>query len=244
MVNHDAPIPLYIQIKEYIQRNIENGQYRLNEKIPSERQLAEQFNVNRLTVSKAIKELTREGLLYSRLSKGTYVAPPRFDQALQSLTSFTEDMTGRGKKPASRVIYAAVEPADDEIARLLGIPTGAEVVALHRIRMADHQVIALEKSYINHALCPRILEKHDFSRESLYRTLREEYRLQLEYAHQTMQAQLIDDEEAALMGAKPLTPILYITRVTFDRNDQPVEFVCSSYRGDCYTFNALLRRLD
>ncbi|MBN1964561.1 MAG: GntR family transcriptional regulator, partial [Anaerolineae bacterium] len=54
MVNSDGPVPLYIQIKEYIRLNIRNGIYGTDARIPSERQLATQFGVNRLTVSKAI----------------------------------------------------------------------------------------------------------------------------------------------------------------------------------------------
>jgi GntR family transcriptional regulator len=104
MAKHDSPVPLYVQIKDYLRLNIQNGVFAVNERIPSERKLAEQFDVNRLTVSKALSELAQEGLIYSRVGKGTYVSPARIDQALQSLASFTEDMSSRGKKASSRVL--------------------------------------------------------------------------------------------------------------------------------------------
>jgi GntR family transcriptional regulator len=244
MTRHDSPIPLYVQIKDYIRLNIQNGIYRVNEKIPSERQFAEQFGVNRLTVSKALKELAQEGLLYSQVGKGTYVAPAKIDQALQTLTSFTQDMIGRGKHASSRVLYASIDPASGEIAKALSILRGAEVVVLYRVRLADGQVIALEKSHIIYALCPNILDHHDFSRESLYQVLRTEYDLQMTYAHQTIEAQIASEDELALLDAEPCTPILSITRVTHDVNDQPIEYVRSSYRGDRYKFYTVLRTLE
>jgi GntR family transcriptional regulator len=165
MAKHDSPVPLYIQIKDYIRLNIQNGVFPVHTRVPSERQLADQFGVNRLTVSKALKELAQEGLVYSRVGKGTYVSPAKIDQALQSLTSFTEDMSSRGKRAASRVLHAQVEPAHEAVAKALSILPGAEIVALHRVRMADGLPVALEQSHIIYALCPGILEKHDFSRE-------------------------------------------------------------------------------
>lgn len=244
MTQHDSPTPLYVQIKDYIRLNIQNGVYCVNDKIPSERQFAKQFGVNRLTVSKALKELAQEGVLYSQVGKGTYVAPAKIDQMLQTLTSFTQDMIGRGRNVSSRVLYASIDPASEEIAKALSILRGAEVVVLQRVRLADGQIIALEKSHIINALCPNILDHHDFSQESLYHVLRTEYNLQMTYAKQTIEAQIVGDEELELLEAGPYTPILSITRVTYDVNDQPIEYVRSSYRGDRYKFYTVLRTLE
>ncbi len=244
MTKHDSPVPLYIQIKDYIRLNIQNGIFATNERIPSERQLADQFSVNRLTVSKALNELAQEGLIYSRVGKGTYVSPAKIDQALQSLTSFTEDMSKRGKRAASRVLHSAIEPASGEVAKELSILPGAEVVVLHRLRLADDQLIALERSHIIYALCPNILERHDFSRESLYQVLHDEYNLHMTFAQQTIEALVASEAEQDILEADPCTPILSITRVTFDDSEHPIEYVRSSYRGDRYKFRTVLRTVE
>lgn len=244
MPKHDSPVPLYVQIKDYLRLNIQNGVFAVNERIPSERQLAEHFSVNRLTVSKALSELTQEGLVYSRVGKGTYVSAPKIDQGLQSLTSFTEDMSSRGKKASSRVLYAQVDRANKEIARALSVLPGTEVVVLHRVRMADGLPVGLERSHIIYALCPGILEKCDFRQASLYQVLRQEYNLRLTYAHQTIEAVIAGEAEQDVLEAEPGTPVLSVTRVTFTENDQPIEYVRSSYRGDRYKFYTVLRQLD
>ncbi len=244
MTRHDSPVPLYVQIKDYIRLNIQNGIFAVNERIPSERQLAEQFGVNRLTVGKALNELAQEGLIYSRVGKGTYVCPTKIDQMLQSLTSFTEDMSSRGKKASSRVLYSSVDPADQEVAKALSILPGAEVVVLYRVRLADTLPVALERSHIIYALCPDILNNHDFSRESLYQVLREAYGLRLTHAHQTIEAVIAGEAEQHALEAGPCTPILSITRVTFNESEQPIEYVRSAYRGDRYKFYTVLTQLD
>lgn len=241
MIKHNAPVPLYIQIKEHIRADIENGVYCVDEKIPSERQLAAQLGVNRLTVSKAIHELADEGLVYSRVGKGTFVAAAKSRQTLHSLTSFTEDMRLRHKTASSRVLSADVEPADDDVAKALSILPGTDVMVLQRVRMADDQAIALEKSYVIYSLCPRIIEQHDFSQESLYRILSEYYYVQIGYAHQTIEARLANSDVMELLDADASTPVLFITRITYTTDDQPFEYVRSSYRGDRYKFYTILR---
>lgn len=242
MAKRDSPVPLYEQIKEYLRRNIQSGVYEVHERIPSERQLAEQFDVNRLTVSKAIGELVRDGLVYTQVGKGTYVAPAKIDQTLQSLTSFTQEMTGRGKLASSRVLYQGVEAASDDVAKALSILPGTEIIALHRLRLADGQVIALERSHIIYALCPDLLQGRDFGQLSLYRVLEEDYQIHLTYAHQTIEAGIAAGDEGDALEAGPCMPVLRIARVTFDDADRPVEYVQSSYRGDRYTFYTVLRQ--
>ena len=244
MPKHDSPVPLYVQIKDYIRLNIQNGVYTVNERIPSERQLAEQFDVNRLTVSKALNELAQEGLVYSQVGKGTYVAPAKIDQALHTLTSFSQDMSSRGKCASSRVLHAAVDHATEEVARALSILPGAEIVALHRLRLANEQAIAYERSHVVYALCPGILERHDFIRDSLYAVLREDYGLHLTYAHQTIEARTASEEEARVLEADTNTPILGITRTTYNEQNRPIEFVRSAYRGDRYKFYTVLRTVE
>jgi len=112
------------------------------------------------------------------------------------------------------------------------------------VRMADALPIALERSHIIYALCPGILENHDFSRESLYQVLRKEYHLRLTHAHQSIEAQTAGEDEQAALEAEPCTPILRIARVTYNDSEQPIEYVRASYRGDRYKFYTVLRQLD
>lgn len=236
--------PLYEQIKDYILLNIQSGMFQPDTRIPSERELSEQFSVSRMTVTKALADLTHAGVLYARVGKGTFVSPGRIDQQLEALTSFTEDMSRRGQQASSRVLMAREGQATEEVARYLGGPPGLPVVILQRVRLADEEPIALETCTLNAALCPRILERHDFARESLYGVLRGEYGIPMRYAEQTLEARAATESEARALEINPGSPILSILRVTYADEARPVELVRSAYRGDRYKFYAVLRKLE
>lgn len=243
MDHHISPKPLYAQIKEYILLNIQSGVFPQDSKIPSEREMAEQFHVSRMTVTKAIQELVRDGLLYSRVGKGTFVRPHTIDQQLDSLTSFTEEMGQRGQRPSSRVLQAIIRPAEAEIAHALDILPGAEIVVLRRVRLADKQPVAVETSALMAALVPGILDHHDFARESLYDVLRSEYGLTMAYAEQTIEARHAAHDESLALDVDAGSPILHMTRITYNDMNRPIEYVRSAYRGDRYKFRAVLRKL-
>jgi GntR family transcriptional regulator len=243
MLSRDSSVPLYVQIKEYIRQNILSGVYPPDSRIPSERQLAEQFGVSRLTVKNALDELAQEGLLHTRVGKGTFVSASKINQELHTLSSFTEEMLRRGQHPSSRVLSTGIMAADEEVARALQIEPGTKVVVMKRVRLADNQPVALETTTLVAALCPAILEKHDFSCESLYRVLSEEYGLRMVHAQQTIEARHATHHEVEALKIEPHIPILGITRVTYNEQDQPVEYARSAYRGDRYKFNAILRRV-
>jgi GntR family transcriptional regulator len=241
-IKHESPIPLYIQIKDFIRHNIESGEFAGHTRLPSERKLAQQFDVSRLTVTKALKELELEGLIYAQVGKGTYVTPSaKIDQKLETLSSFTQEMHARRKKVSNRVLSAVIESASDEAAIALKILPGEDIFSLRRIRIADEQAIALEHSHIPHRLCPSILQSHDFERESLYQVLEDVYGLQLTTAYQTVEARLASPDEARALDIEVKAAVLGFTRVTYNHDNQPVEFVLSTYPGERYKLHTILK---
>src|SRR5512138_3336271 len=107
----EAPDPLYAQLKESLAAEITSGRYRPHQRLPSERELSVQFHVSRMTVRQALLELVRDGTIYTRVGKGTFVAEPKIDQQLRALTGFSQEVRARGSKPSSRVLEARVASA-------------------------------------------------------------------------------------------------------------------------------------
>ncbi len=240
-LHHDSPVPLYVQIKDLLQQQIESGAYAIGARLPSERELAQRFGVSRMTARQALQSLAQEGLTSSRVGKGTFVSPPRINQELRTLTSFSEDMRERGMVPSSRVVRAEVIPTDREIAARLHLAPKTEIILLSRVRLADGQPLALETTHIPAHLCAGLLEGHDFSRESLYEVLRVHYGWNLVWADQMMQACMPSAAERSALNLNARTPVLRLERVTYNQYDQPVELVRSVYRGDQYQLRAVLR---
>lgn len=236
----EAPSPLYVQLKESLVAEIRAGRYRSHQRLPSEREFSLQFNVSRMTVRQALLELAREGAIYTRVGKGTFVAAAKIDQQLRTLTGFSEDVRARGGQPASRVLEAKVIPAPADVAAALRLPPGAEVVLLTRLRLADDLPLAVERAYLPQALTPGLLD-HDFAVESLYSVLENVYGFRLILAEQSIEAALAEPPELALLELIPPAAVLKMQRLTLTGDNAPVEYVLSTYRGDCYKFRSTLQ---
>jgi GntR family transcriptional regulator len=241
MIDAKSPKPFYEQIKDYLLQGIQKGDFKPGDRIPSERDLSERFGVSRLTVNKAVKELERAGLLYAQVGKGTFISGEMYNQQLEHLTGFTDEMRSRGHKASSQVLKADFISAPDEAARVLNVLPGTRLVMLQRVRLADDQPIALETCNLVASLCPDILLTHDFAYESLYQVLRRDYSIMLSHAEQTIEARTATKEEAVILHLKANYPVLYMTRVTYGEGSRPVEYVRSIYRGDRYKFRVVLR---
>jgi len=240
ILESNSPIPLYIQITNYIIGNIKNGNYKKGQRLPSERELSTILGVSRMTTRQALLSLIQEGVLESKTGKGTYVTLPVINQQLGILTSLSEEIRQRGGISSNRVVIFDRQPASYEIARKLEVPVGTQVTLLHRVRLADGNPVAFEAAYLVSSLCPEILEKHDFSQESLYRVLREEYNIPLEWARQQFQARLPTLREQKFLEITATTPVLENDRVTFTRQNKPIEYVNSTYVGDQFVYTIIL----
>jgi GntR family transcriptional regulator len=214
--------------------------YHAHQRLPSERELSNQYHVSRMTARQALVELAREGTIYTRVGKGTFVAASKINQQLRALTGFSEDVRARGQRPSSRVLEAKVVPAPPDVTAALHLMPQAEVVLLARLRLADDLPLAVEKAYLSQARVPGLLE-HDFSVESLYEVLENVFSFRLVFAEQTIEAALADQRELELLELTPPAAVLRMQRLTIASDGVPVEYVLSTYRGDCYRFRSTLQ---
>jgi len=239
-LRREAPDPLYLQLKDSLVAEIASGRYRSNQRLPSERELSTRFRVSRMTVRQALLELTRDGAIYTRVGKGTFVADPKIDQQLRALTGFSQDVRARGGKPASCVLEARVISAMPDVAAALRLTPEAEVILLSRVRLSDSIPLAVETAYLPFSRFPTLLH-HNFASESLYDVLETEYKLTLTQAEQSIEAALASAREIELLQLTPPAAVLRMQRLTLTADGVPVEYVHSVYRGDRYKFRSTLQ---
>jgi GntR family transcriptional regulator len=208
--------------------------------IPTERSLAAEFDVSRTTVRQALADLTVEGRLLRVQGKGTFAAEPKVAQRLQ-LSSYTEDMRAQGREPSSKLIDIAEVPAEGELTTLLGVRSGAKVLRMQRLRLADGEPMAIETTHLPLGRF-RGLRKFVTGGASLYQVLRERFDVEMGHAEETIETALAGPTEADLLGADVGMPMLLLSRHSFDTEERPVEWVRSVYRGDRYKFVATLNR--
>ena len=165
----DDPAPLYLRLQERIKSAIERGDLRPLDALPGERDIAEAFQVSRVTVRKALSALVEVGLLKQRQGSGTFVASPpqRVEQALSRLTSFSEDMRLRGLAPTVRWLTRDVSLASPREAMRLSLSPSDSVCRLKRLRLAGGTPMAIELATIPTRFLPDPEEVDD----SLYSVL-------------------------------------------------------------------------
>ncbi|MFH1926589.1 MAG: GntR family transcriptional regulator [Chloroflexota bacterium] len=237
-VDKQSPIPIYYQLHKIILGRIERGLWPPQTQIPSERELAEQFGVSRMTVRQALSALARDGILSREIGRGTYVAEPRITQRLSRVTGFSSDMRARGKRPGARVLSLAAKLASPYVAERLNVDPGKEIAVIERLRLADDEPMALEVSHVWFPGCVQLLQE-DIS-GSLYELLAQRYGILPTRARQQISAGLSRKRECQMLGIRRRAPVLHLCRLTFDQNDRPFEYVESIYRGDKYIFDAEL----
>lgn len=242
MINKSSPIPIYYQLEEIIKDLIEKGELKPGDSLPAEREYAEQFQISRMTVRQALNELVNDGYLYRVKGKGTFVAErkPKIEQALQGLTSFTEDMKARGMKPGSQLLQFEIIQATSLIANQLGIQEYGPVYEMKRIRLADNEPMALETNYISTNFIKGLTEK--IVNQSLYSYIEKQLNLKIDYASQVIESSVANELEAEYLNILPGAPIMLIQRNTFLKDGTPVEFVKSTYRADRYKFMIQMNR--
>ncbi len=207
--------------------------------LPSERDLAAEFGVSRMTARMAVEELADQGFVYRVQGRGTFVRQPWVSKSL-ALTSFTEDMRARGMKPATKVLASAERPAGAAAGSDLKISPADPVIFLRRVRLADGVPICLEAVELPAALVPGML--HEVLTGSLYDLLESSYRIRITHAEQRIRATVLDQEEAGLLGVAPVSPALLVERVSLDRAGRPVERARSIYRADRYDYRVAVDR--
>jgi len=221
-----------VQIGDALRRRIETGELPARAAIPSERELAEQLGVSRMTVRAAIEDLVNEGLLIRRQGRNTVVSGEKISRGV-GFTSFSEEMRMRGWQPRSVVRQATTTAADVAIAAQLNLPVGARVIFIERVRYADDEPLALERVYLPHGRFQNLLSL-DLANSSLYAVLEREFGTRPVFAEDTVEAMLMSAVEAANFGLSAGSPALLTRRVTRDEADQVVEAATTLYRGDRY----------
>jgi GntR family transcriptional regulator len=200
--------------------------------IPSERDLAENFGVARMTVRLQLDRLAQRGLVYRHRGRGTFVAERRFAHT-EHLTSFTEDMHARGLEPGSRLLGIEEIRAGVDLAARLEISAASRLIRIRRVRTADAEPMAAEQTHLPARRFPGILHA-DLEHGSLYELFESRYGVRVAEATQRVTVLDLSPEDADLLETEAGRPAFRIERTTRDANGDVLEFASSVYRGDRY----------
>jgi GntR family transcriptional regulator len=226
--------PKYLQLVDIIRSDILSGRLKEGDKLLSENEMKQKYDVSSTTVRKCIDILKNEGLISRYQGVGTFIKAKHVERSLKKVLSFTKNMEQVGLTPSTDVLEKKVISGFGKYLEKLELEEGMSLLRLKRLRYGSGIPMLLETRYINLQYCPNITDQ-DLS-GSLYQIYEEGYGIKLLGAKQHLRIVFLTDEEARLLHCGKSNPAYLVTGVTFSDSMVPMEYEESLYRGDEYEF--------
>ncbi|WP_373893884.1 GntR family transcriptional regulator [Virgibacillus sp. CBA3643] len=235
-LDYNNSVPLYIQLKLNLEQNILQGMYK--DKIPSEREIIDEYYVSRSTVRQAIDQLVSEGVLKKRPGLGTFISIKPIDDWLGSLSSTTETIQRMGMDPGAKLIESEIIELPEYLQNMSEL---TKAYHFKRVRYADNTPMGIENHYYPVHLGKRI-STYDLDQVTLYDLLERKLDIHTLDAEQVITAGKAEKENAALLEISSDESVLIADRKLVDVNGEFVEFEHAIYRSDMYSFKINLSR--
>lgn len=238
-IDKSSRIPLYAQLMDILIDEMRKN-FDENEKLMSEREICEFYNVSRTTVRQALDQLEREGFIYKQHGKGTFVSPRKMKQDLTSFYSFTEEMKKLGKKPSSDIIGFELVESSSKLQSIFNLQEESVFYKITRIRRADENPMIYEITYLPFRRFKRLV-KNDLENMPMYEALEKRFDLRISSAREEFQPILTSKLEAIYLEFEENTPSLRIERFTYE-GQKLVEYTVSTARGDKFKYKVNLKK--
>lgn len=223
----DNVTPVYLQTADRIRAAVDRGEYRVNERLPSEPDLAQQLNVARGTLRKAISLLVSDGLLRRVHGKGTFVIPQPINSGMvTSLSSLAEELKRQGIDFVTTVHASRIIPSEGvEAAVLLKVRGNERIFELHRSRSDDMGPIAYFENFVaidSDDQADRFASA-DYARQPLFNVIEEVKSTKIAGGQRTMTAVAATRRVADLLEVDEASPLLFMEQVSFTAMGDPIE---------------------
>lgn len=245
LLDREAPLPLYVQLRDALLREIREGGLEPGDRFPSEAVIRDRYRVSRATVRQALAELEAGGVIRKVQGLGSFVAAPKI-RHVPLLTSFSELASSQGFTPSHRVLASFVEEVPADAAAELGLAEGTRCRFLRRLFLADGSAVGLAETWLPVSALhgyDDLFERDRLDEGSMYEVLQSEpIGLALDHAVETITPGVADLPSAELLGCDAGTPVLLIRRLTFTHQGHVVESTRLVFVGDRYEYRVELHR--
>jgi GntR family transcriptional regulator, histidine utilization repressor len=146
--------PAYQGIKDFILARIHAGEWAEGDQVPSENELARDFSVARMTVNRALRELTAEQVLTRVQGSGTFVARPKYESTLVAIRSISDEIVARGHRYLAKVLHIGGEIADAALADEMQLKVGSTIFHSRVLHFENDEPVQLEERWVNPAVAP------------------------------------------------------------------------------------------
>lgn len=219
------------QIIEALILEIERGRLKPSDRLPSEKELCQQWHASRSTTRKALAQLVAEGKIISVQGKGSFVSSPKISHPTTQLLSFTEKMKAQGMVVETKLICKELADANAEITASLKVAPPDRVWKIQRLRIVQGEPFALQTSFVPQWI-GELLSNEELETESLNPLIQRKCGIQLSRSDVWIEDPILSRKELRLLGNPHLSRALAIIGLTFDQDNEPVRFSRGVFRGD------------
>jgi GntR family histidine utilization transcriptional repressor len=224
--------PAYQEIKDYILTRIHIGEWREGDQVPSENELAREFKVARMTVNRALRELTAEQVLTRVQGAGTFVATPKYASTLVEIRSISDEIVARGHTYRADVLHLGASIVDEVLADEMQLSVGSPVFHSRVLHFENDEPVQIEERHVNPVLAPEYA-RQDFTTITPNQYLMAAAPLQrVEYR---IEAAIPSDDTRRSLAMKEHEPCLLLHRRTWSR-DAVASVANLWHPGDRYQF--------
>lgn len=226
---------LYIQIKDIYREKILSGELKHGDKIESETEIQKRFGVSRITARQAILDLEKEGMVNRGRGRGTFVIwKPAIKEKLSEIRSFSHEMELHGRVPGTSSFTIDREQVAEKAAKIFNLDPREEMYCLRRVRTADDVKLVYMVSYF--PLDTDLPIREDNSTESMYEKFEVIGTGKPKRIEEEFSAEIPSDEVRNSLNIPKSLPVLARKRISFDEEDNIIEYTISYYRSDLYTY--------
>jgi len=228
-------ITIYRQIADVLKLRIIQHIYKLGDRLPSDRDLSEEFGHNRHTVRRALSILEEENFIIRKHGKGTFVTyQPNAQVERTSLPMGLIDLTKEiGKRPSANVIYSNLQTVD-KAGHPLKIAVMSEYYVIHRLRILNQEPLIIETIHIPETIAPKLFS-HNLE-ASLREILQETYQVNIMRLDISIESIVSDAYMSKLLEVPIGSPLMFEKRVAYTNDERVCEYSEHIYRGDRFTF--------
>jgi len=228
-----SDLPLYIQIKKYLKGMIDNSELNTGDKMPTEEMLCKKFNVSKITVIRALRDLANEGLIIRKQGKGSFVKEPDYREDVNRLADFRYIYSSVDKKAEHKLLKWHKVKANQEIRDNMKLQETDKVLEIVRLRIFQKEPVALEHTYIPESLINSVDAKKDlFKTKFVYDIFKELSQIVPENSKLFLKPIVADKHYSDVLKVSIGAPLLIYKRITYAKNEKPIEFSIFCTRGD------------
>lgn len=237
-VTRMSAVPLYLQIAEDIEEKANNEEYKVNTKIPTEKELSEKYHVSRITIRKALEILTDKGILVRKQRVGTFISGEKISRSLNTFSGFTQSCELNGNKPSTILLSAELAKAMPSDIKNLNLKEDDKIIRIKRLRYCNDIPVIVEEDHFPQRYAYLLADDLTGSLNNLLY----EHNIMLSSGAKRIGVCYATREEAKHLGVKENDALILSRDVIYDSNSEPVFSSKEVINADQYEYKISINK--